>query len=40
MVFTVKGKAMLDGVKPGDKVKFKATDENGNTMRLEMIQAK
>lgn len=29
MVFEVKDKAMLDALKPGDKVKFKAVDDNG-----------
>ncbi len=36
MVFTVKDKAMLDDVKPGDKVKFKAVNENGRLTVVEM----
>jgi Cu/Ag efflux protein CusF len=40
MVFTAKDKAMLDAVKPGDKVKFKAVDDNGKLTVLEMMPAK
>lgn len=40
MVFTVKDKAMLDGVKPGDKVRFKATNENGKITVVEMTPAR
>ena len=39
MVFVVKDKAMLDGVKLGDKVKFKAADENGKLTVVEMAPA-
>ena len=39
MVFTVTDKAMLDGVKPGDKVKFKAANESGKMMVVEMAPA-
>lgn len=40
MVFTVKDKAMLDGVKPGDKVKVKVANENGKLTVLEMAPAR
>jgi len=40
MVFTVKDKAVLDTVKPGDKVKFKAVDEAGKLTVTEMVPAK
>lgn len=40
MVFTVKDKAMLDGVKPGDKIRFKAVDENGRLTVVEMAPAR
>lgn len=36
MVFAVKDKAMLDQVKPGDKVKFKAAKEGGNYVVTEI----
>ncbi len=36
MVFAVRDKALLDGVKPGDKVKFKATNDNGKLTVVEM----
>lgn len=36
MVFSVKDKAMLDGVKPGDKVRFKAISEGGKMTVVEM----
>ena len=39
MVFTVSDKAMLESVKPGDKVRFKATNENGRMMVTEMTPA-
>lgn len=39
MVFEVKDKAMLDTVKQGDKVKFKATDDNGKLIVIEMKPA-
>ena len=39
MVFTVKDKALLDGVKPGDKVQFKAINENGKLTVVEMSPA-
>jgi Cu(I)/Ag(I) efflux system periplasmic protein CusF len=37
MVFTVKDKAMLDKLQPGDKVKFKAVDAAG-TLTVTEIQ--
>ncbi len=40
MVFTVKDKAMLDSVKTGDKVKFKAVNENGKMTVVEIAPAK
>jgi Cu/Ag efflux protein CusF len=40
MVFSVKDKTMLDTVKPGDKVKFKAANENGKLTVMEMTSAK
>lgn len=40
MVFTVKDKTVLDTIKPGDKVKFKAVDEKGRLIVVEMIPAK
>jgi Cu(I)/Ag(I) efflux system periplasmic protein CusF len=40
MVFSVKDKAMLDGVKPGDKVRFKATSEGGKMTVIEMTPAR
>ena len=39
MVFTVKDKAMLEGVKPGDKVKFKVISEGGKFTIVEMAPA-
>lgn len=36
MVFEVKDKALLDTVKAGDKVKFRATDDNGKLVIIEM----
>lgn len=40
MVFTVKDKAMLDKVNAGDKVRFKAANENGKITVLEMAVQK
>jgi Cu/Ag efflux protein CusF len=37
MVFTVKDKALLEGVKAGDRVKFKAANENGKLTVTEMV---
>jgi Cu/Ag efflux protein CusF len=37
MVFTVKDKSLLDGVKRGDKIRFRAADENGR-MIVTQIQ--
>jgi len=39
MVFSVKDKTVLDTIKPGDKVKFKAVDENGKLTVVEMMPA-
>lgn len=39
MVFEVKDKALLDTVKAGDKVKFRATDDNGKLVIIEMKPA-
>lgn len=39
MVFAVKDKSMLDKVKPGDKVRFRATDEGGRLTMTEMMPA-
>lgn len=39
MVFAVKDKAMLDKVKPGDKVKFKAVSEGGKYTVMELKPA-
>ena len=36
MVFAVKDKAMLEQVKAGDKVKFKAAKEGGNYVVIEI----
>ncbi len=36
MVFSVKDKAMLEGIKVGDKVKFKAANEGGKLTVTEM----
>jgi len=36
MVFTVKDKGMLEGVKPGDKVKFKVVNDNGTLTVTEI----
>ena len=40
MVFGVKDKAMLDGVKPGDRVRFRAVDDNGRLTVVEMMPAR
>jgi Cu(I)/Ag(I) efflux system periplasmic protein CusF len=40
MVFTVKDKAMLEAVKAGDKVRFKAANDNGKMIVVEMLPAK
>jgi Cu/Ag efflux protein CusF len=40
MVFAVKDKAMLDTVKAGDKVRFKAVNENGKLTVVEMAASK
>ena len=39
MVFGVKDKAMLDQVKPGDKVKFDAVDDNGRLIVVQIAPA-
>jgi Cu(I)/Ag(I) efflux system periplasmic protein CusF len=39
MVFEVKDKAMLESIKAGDKVKFKAMDDNGKLFVTEMRPA-
>lgn len=39
MVFEVSDKAMLDTVKPGDKVKFKVVNESGKMIVTEMKPA-
>ena len=40
MVFHVKEKAMLDTVKTGDKIKFKAIDDNGKLTVTEIQSRK
>ncbi len=40
MVFTVRDKAMLNSIKPGDKVRFRAEDANGKITVIEMTPAK
>ena len=40
MVFEVKDKAVLDTVKAGDKVKFRASDDNGKLTVIEIKPAK
>ena len=40
MVFQVKDKAWLDGLKPGDKFKFKAASEGGKLTVTELQPAK
>ena len=40
MVFVVKDRAMLDHVKPGDKVRFKAENAGGRNVVTEMVPAK
>jgi Cu/Ag efflux protein CusF len=39
MVFEVKDKALLDNVKPGDKVKFKVIDDHGKMIVTELKPA-
>ena len=39
MVFTVKDKAMLDKLKAGDKIKFKAINDAGKFTVTEMLMA-
>ena len=39
MVFEVKDKALLDTVKPGDKVKFKVINEHGKMIVTELMLA-
>jgi Cu/Ag efflux protein CusF len=39
MVFAVGDKALLDTVKPGDKVKFRAENMNGKMTVVEMTAA-
>lgn len=39
MVFQVKDAALLDGVKPGDKVKFRAVKEGGQIRVIELKPA-
>jgi Cu/Ag efflux protein CusF len=39
MVFEVKDKAMLEPLKPGDKVKFRASDDNGKLTVIELKPA-
>ncbi|MDH4053129.1 MAG: copper-binding protein [Rubrivivax sp.] len=39
MVFTARDKALLDAVKPGDKVKFKAVDDHGKLTVTDMMPA-
>ena len=40
MVFTVKDKSLLDGVKRGDKVRFKAANENGKLIVTQIQPAR
>jgi Cu/Ag efflux protein CusF len=40
MVFVVKDKAMLDTLKPGDKVRFKAVDASGQLIITEIEAVK
>jgi Cu(I)/Ag(I) efflux system protein CusF len=40
MVFAVRDKAMLDAIQPGDKVRFKAADQNGKIVVMELVAAK
>jgi len=39
MIFTVRNKALLDTVKTGDRVKFKAVKEDGRYMVVELQPA-
>lgn len=38
MVFGVRDKALLDGLKPGDKVRFKAVDEGGGKLVITELK--
>lgn len=38
MVFQVRDKPMLDGLKPGDKVRFRAIDQGGGRLLIIEIQ--
>ena len=40
MVFTVKDKAMLDKLQPGDKIRFKAINDAGKLTVTEILPAK
>jgi Cu/Ag efflux protein CusF len=40
MVFEVRDKALLDALKPGDKVKFRASDDNGKLTVIDLKPAK
>ena len=40
MVFTVKDKAMLDKLQPGDKIRFKAINDAGKFTVTEILPAK
>ncbi len=40
MVFVVKDKAMLDTLKAGDKIKFKAINDSGKFTVTEIVLAK
>lgn len=40
MVFTVRDKHLLDGVKPGDKVQFRAVDDHGKMIVTELQAAR
>ena len=40
MVFTVKDKAMLDKLQPGDKIRFKAINDAGKFTVTEIVPAK
>jgi Cu(I)/Ag(I) efflux system periplasmic protein CusF len=40
MVFEVRDKALLDGLKPGDKVRFRAVQEGGKVRLTEIRPAR
>jgi len=40
MVFQIKDKAMLDGVKAGDKIRFKVIDDGGKMVVTELQPAR